>query len=121
MTPNTLVPTGVGSTDWAGGTAPGGGVHTGVSVVVMIDGTTYVVDHGVPEIAVKVGSAPTHTAPNWVAFDVPFQAVPIILNTGNIEYWYKLPLLPRHLNKLYPATNLYPAGPRPEAQGGIEA
>lgn len=83
---NQLIPTGVGSTDWAGGRAPTGGTHTGVGVITMNDGTQYTVAHDRAEIIRKMDPHATpQTTPRWVAFDVLTAAVPVVLDVAQVQ------------------------------------
>jgi hypothetical protein len=111
MAPDQLVETGVGSTDWAGGKAPAGGTHTGVTVVTMTDGATYTVACSAAEVLTKRDQhAIAQTVPQWVAFDVPLAAVPVILNVSNIGSVIQIaegPVGPKSLVP-YPAVDLFP-------------
>ena len=74
---------GTGSTDWNGGRAKAGGTHTGTSTIVMQDGKTFTVAHSKAEVLRKLDPhAVAQTNPQWVAFDVPNAAIPVVLNTG---------------------------------------
>ena len=79
----------IGSTDWNGGAAPAGGSHTGVSQITMTDGTTHVVAHGVAEVQRKrdshANAPPSPALVDWIAFDVPNVAVPIVLRASGIQ------------------------------------
>lgn len=76
----------IGSTDWAGGTAPAGGSHTGVCTITMVDGLTFVVAHDRAEVQRKRDRhAIADINPRWVAFDVPNRAVPVILDARRIR------------------------------------
>lgn len=80
-----LVETGVGSTDWTGGVAPAGGVHTGISRITMNDGSSWTVAHSVAEARQKTDAhAVAPTIPAWVAFDQPGSPLPVILDVSQI-------------------------------------
>jgi hypothetical protein len=52
----------------------------------MQDGTKFVVSHSRGEVNRKRGRhAVAQTSPNWVAFDAPLTAVPLVLNVDNIQ------------------------------------
>lgn len=77
----------VGSTDWTGGNAPAGGVHTGTCVLTMADGVKYTVSHSRAESIQKVHSAAPVPAgtPQWVAFDQPGRAIPLTLDVRLVK------------------------------------
>lgn len=67
---NQLSQDGLGSTDWAGGTAPPGGTHSGSCTITMIDGTQYNVQHSRAEVLSRINTAPgPPTNPAWIGFD----------------------------------------------------
>lgn len=74
-----------GSTDWAGGAAPAGGTHTGVTTLTMNDGATFVVAHSKAEVLAKMDRhAVAQTTPRWVAFDQPGRGVSVVIDTNQI-------------------------------------
>lgn len=77
----------VGSTDWTGGVAPEGGIHSGTSTLTLADGTNYVVRHSRAESIQKVHSAAPVPAgtPQWVAFDQPGRAIPLTLDVRLVK------------------------------------
>jgi hypothetical protein len=81
-----LIETGIGSTDWTGGYAPVGGTHTGLALIIMVDNVRYLVAHDRAEVLRKADiHAIAPTTPEWVAFDVPDSATPIILDVRRIQ------------------------------------
>ncbi len=86
MSQDQLIVSGVGSTDWAGGVAPSGGSHTGISQITMVSGTKFTVASNRVETLRKTDlHAIARTDPMWVAFDVPLSGLPVILNVANIQ------------------------------------
>ncbi len=86
MAADVYVPTQLlGSTDWTGGVAPAGGTHTGTATIIMWDGSQFVVAHDRAEVLRKMDiHGIAQTMPQWVGFDQPLTAVPVVLNVGNI-------------------------------------
>ena len=81
-----LIVRGVGGTDSRGDLAPAAGVHSGTSTVVMVDNVTYLVAANAAEVQRKRDThAVARVAPQWVAFDQPNTAVPIILDVSRIQ------------------------------------
>ncbi len=86
MALNRLIVGAIGSTDWTGGRSPAGGTHTGRSVIVMADGTQYLVAHSRAEVLQKLGvGAVAQASPHWICFDIPNATIPAVLNSDNIQ------------------------------------
>jgi hypothetical protein len=87
MASNTLTQVGLGSTDWSGGSAPVGGVHTGVCVIHMQDSASFIVACSHGEALQKAATVTVPAGqPAWVAFDAPTSTLPIILDVTRIAH-----------------------------------
>jgi hypothetical protein len=83
--PDVLLQTGSGSVDWAGGTAPAGGEHSGVCTLVMQDGNTFRVACSKAEAEYRLASLPIQPFPQWIGFDIPNSGVGTVIDGSNVR------------------------------------